>query len=214
MNEKGVVLLSGGLDSALLCAFLQRAESDELFPVFVNRNQRALGPERAAANVTVELLKLGNGIIEVAAGLDAYRPLISEADRNSKGIPGRNLVLLAMAAPYAYLKKVSYIAIGANSSDNFPDCSAEVFTKFSETLTASLKTEIAVRAPFAEAGMKKNDVVAYGFKQGLQDLMWRTLSCFFPRGGSHCGECQGCVVRRQAFEVAGLKDETLYAKTE
>lgn len=210
MNDKGIVLLSGGLDSALLCAFLQRAEKDDVLPLFVNRKQRALEAERSAANAVVDLLGIKNGLIEVEVGLDAYRPMIGEAERNSLGIPARNLVLLALAAPYAYLQKASYVAIAANASDDFPDCSPEFLSKFSEILNIGLKKDIQVRAPFAESGMKKNDVIDYGFKQGLQNVMWHTLSCYFPAGDLHCGECRGCVVRKEAFEVARLKDETRY----
>lgn len=214
MKDRGVVLLSGGLDSAILCAFLQRAEQDEVLPLFINRNQRALEAERAAASTVVKQLKIQTPIVEIAVGLDVYRPFITQAERDAKGIPGRNLVHLALAAPYAYLAPASYIAIGANSSDNFPDSDKAFFSKFSAALNASMNTEIAVMAPFADHGMKKSDVIAYGFKEGLQDLIWQTLSCYSPRGDLHCGKCSGCRVRRQAFEVAEIADETHYAEAE
>lgn len=211
MKERGIVLLSGGLDSAILCAYLQMAEQDDVLPLFIDRHQRAVENERAAATAVVQNLKLPNKLIEVAVGLDAYRGLISEKDRERIGIPGRNVVLIALAAPYAYLAKANYIAIGANASDSFPDTKPNVFSPFSETLTNALGTEITVRAPFAESNMTKDAVIKYGFDQNLQKVIWQTLSCFFPRDGLHCGNCPGCSVRKAAFEAAGLKDETRYA---
>jgi 7-cyano-7-deazaguanine synthase len=58
--------------------------------------------------------------------------------------------------------------------------------------------------------MNKATVAVEGNKLGVD--FSKTWSCY--KGGDiHCGTCGTCVERREAFIIAGLPDETLYART-
>jgi 7-cyano-7-deazaguanine synthase len=37
-----------------------------------------------------------------------------------------------------------------------------------------------------------------------------TFSCIDPKDGRHCGDCNKCDERRQAFAMAGMEDPTPY----
>ncbi|HRP05674.1 MAG TPA: 7-cyano-7-deazaguanine synthase, partial [Opitutaceae bacterium] len=56
--------------------------------------------------------------------------------------------------------------------------------------------------------MTKGEIVGEGRQLGV-DLA-RTWSCY-KGGETHCGRCGTCVERREAFNVGGLVDPTIYA---
>jgi 7-cyano-7-deazaguanine synthase len=66
---------------------------------------------------------------------------------------------------------------------------------------------VRVERPYA--GLHKVAVVRRGrdFPLGL------SFSCIQPIGERHCGACNKCAERRQAFADAGLADPTEYART-
>jgi 7-cyano-7-deazaguanine synthase len=63
-------------------------------------------------------------------------------------------------------------------------------------------------APFV--AMSKADIVRAGSL--VNAPFAATWSCY--EGGSfHCGRCGTCVERREAFEIAGVRDPTYYGAT-
>ena len=66
--------------------------------------------------------------------------------------------------------------------------------------------DISILAPFVQ--ISKADIAAVGKEVNAPlELSW---SCY--KGGEiHCGACGTCFERREAFEVAGLDDPTVYA---
>ena len=71
-----------------------------------------------------------------------------------------------------------------------------------------LGTRIAVLLPYR--GLHKEDVIRRGQHLPL-DL---TLSCNRPdASGRHCGDCNKCRERAEAFARAGVADPTVYVRT-
>jgi 7-cyano-7-deazaguanine synthase len=66
----------------------------------------------------------------------------------------------------------------------------------------------AVRIALPFAGLKKQAVMQLG--RGLP--LEHTFSCIQPRAGLHCGQCNKCAERRQAFADAKMTDPTAYAR--
>jgi 7-cyano-7-deazaguanine synthase len=62
-----------------------------------------------------------------------------------------------------------------------------------------------VVAPYR--GLHKSDLIAR-FGALPLDL---TLTCMAPREGKHCGACNKCRERQEAFRYAGMSDRTRYA---
>jgi 7-cyano-7-deazaguanine synthase len=56
--------------------------------------------------------------------------------------------------------------------------------------------------------MNKQQVMALGRELPLE----LTFSCISPVNGFHCGRCNKCAERQEAFRQAALTDKTIYAQ--
>lgn len=126
-------------------------------------------------------------------------------------VPNRNAIMISLAVAWA--SSISYDAVitGVHSGDHaiYPDC-REIFISSINT-TSQLATDgfgnIKVIAPFVN--LSKADIVRFG--NDLAVPYEDSWSCY--KGGKyHCGKCGTCVERKEAFELAGVEDLTIYEK--
>jgi 7-cyano-7-deazaguanine synthase len=120
-------------------------------------------------------------------------------------LPGRNILLIGLAAIWCSTHGVSRIVIGSLAGNPFPDATPEFFASFARTLSLGLRHEIQVEAPWL--GLHKGDVVRL-YKDLPLEL---TFTCMAPQHGKHCGRCNKCRERQMAFERSGAVDRTEYA---
>ena len=67
---------------------------------------------------------------------------------------------------------------------------------------------VAIRFPFAEAGMTKLDTVRWALENGVaRSDIEATVSCWHSRNGKHCGRCKQCVKRALVFDPYDLKTD-------
>ncbi|MEE8046979.1 MAG: 7-cyano-7-deazaguanine synthase, partial [Dehalococcoidia bacterium] len=119
-------------------------------------------------------------------------------------VPGRNILLIALAAVWCSTHDVSRIAIGSLGGNPFPDATPEFFSSFGTSLSSGLGHEINIEAPFRDR--KKSDLI-----RSYSDLpIELSLTCAQPTGANHCGNCNKCTERQQAFVEAGIEDRTKY----
>jgi 7-cyano-7-deazaguanine synthase len=225
-----LVLLSGGLDSAVLLA--EEAARRETLPVYV---RAGLAWEEDEQSAVACLLASGRirGIIRPLASLsvdmtDAYgathwsiqgRPPEYHTPDEDVYLPGRNLILLAKAAVYGAAIDADRIVLGTLGHNPFPDATPQFREALGRALTLGLAHPMTIDAPFAD--ISKAEVVRRGIALGVPfDL---TLSCMNPaRAGAgqvaslprHCGACSKCRERHDAFREAGVSDPTEYVLTE
>ena len=65
--------------------------------------------------------------------------------------------------------------------------------------------KVSLNRPFSS--LNKADIVKLGDELGVP--FEQTWSCY--KGGQvHCGVCGTCVERREAFQLAGVTDSTIY----
>ena len=227
-SNRAVVLASGGLDSTVTAA-LAREAGHELLWLTVDYGQRhAIEVERArqvaaamgAAKHTVLTLNLRAFAGSALTG-DLPVPKDRPTAERSRGIPatyvpGRNLVLLSLAAAHAEAEGASLIYFGANVLDysGYPDCRPEFIRAFEAAVNAGTKAgaegaTLRVRAPLLE--MTKADIIRTGIRLGAP--LHLTHSCYDPVGDLACGRCDSCLIRREGFSRAGVEDPTRYAVT-
>jgi 7-cyano-7-deazaguanine synthase len=218
-----VVLLSGGLDSAVLAA--HEAQSDPVFPVYVS-----VGLAWEDAEVAMLERLLAAPAYRTADTLSrvsfTMRDVYSPGHWAIRGVPpaydtpdedvylsGRNLVLLTKAGVIASKIGAHRIALGPLAGNPFPDARPEFFGAMAKALTLGLDHPTEIVTPFLT--WQKADVIRRGIELGVPFEF--TLSCMSPivAGDTsevlHCGLCSKCRERRDAFAAAGVSDPSTYA---
>jgi 7-cyano-7-deazaguanine synthase len=213
------VLLSGGLDSAVLLADeLTRTES--VWPIHVraglaweDAEARAIakllgeppfaGRTRPLSTIDVDMRDVYPATHWAVAG---HAPAYDRPDEDVY-LEGRNIILVAKAAVLAARRNAPRIVLGPLAGNPFPDATPEFFAAMGRALSLGLAHPIDVVAPFRD--MKKTDVIRLGISLGVP--LEHTMSCMAPRGDRHCGACNKCRERQEAFAEAGVEDRTEYA---
>src|SRR5688500_4426299 len=214
-----LVLLSGGLDSAVLAA--HEAQASRVLPVYVSVG---LAWEQAELAMLDRLLRarVFAGRLDPLTCVEfTMRDVYAPTHWAIRGTPpaydtpdedvyltGRNLVLLTKAGVVAATHGAHRIALGPLAGNPFPDARPQFFSAMSQALSLGLDHPIEIVTPFLE--WSKEDVITRGVE--LRVPLEHTLSCMNPMPGPrHCGLCSKCRERRDAFQAAGVSDPTSYA---
>ena len=171
--ERAIVLLSGGIDSAVTL-WWAKARGWDLRPLTFDYFGR---PKREHGAITALTHQVG---IENARHVEL--PFLKEVDDlrpqgidnrllldSPEGyIPGRNLIFYALAGYYAELDAVRYIVGGHNGIDpeSFPDASPKFFNFLNSVFHLSLwsydKSPVQILVPLS--GKSKQKVVRLGLE--------------------------------------------------
>ena len=181
------VLLSGGLDSAVLVA--DEAASGEVQPIYVSVGLAWESAERAvvssflaAANLNGRvrpLVSLGVDMRDVYAATHwamAGTPPAYHTPDEDVYLPGRNVVLLGKAAVYCAAAKIDRLAIGTLAHNPFPDATAAFREAMARALSLGLDRRLQIDAPYANT--EKSAVIRRGAELGVPFEL--TLSCMNP----------------------------------
>jgi 7-cyano-7-deazaguanine synthase len=120
-------------------------------------------------------------------------------------LPGRNPLLMIKAHVWCRLHGVPRLALGALKSNPFADATDEFFGQFEGAMDRAVSGHVDLVRPFAT--LDKHQVMQLGRHAPLE----LTFSCLAPRDSLHCGTCNKCAERQQAFRSAGMADPTRYA---
>jgi 7-cyano-7-deazaguanine synthase len=218
--ESCAVLVSGGLDSAVLLAE-QSADNSAVYPLFVEsgfpweaaelRHLRCfLDAIRAPAVQPLHVLSMPvTDLYGDHWSLSSQNVPDAGSPDSAVFLPGRNVLLLAKAMLWCHLHHVPTVALAVLAANPFPDATPEFFSNYSAAVNQAVNGSLQVLRPFA--GMKKVDIIRRGRELPLQ----LTFSCIQPckssEGFLHCGRCNKCGERRRAFHDAGVPDPTQYA---
>ncbi|MCC5824049.1 MAG: 7-cyano-7-deazaguanine synthase QueC [Phycisphaerales bacterium] len=232
-HRPGVVLLSGGLDSATVLAIAQKQgfACHALAFDYGQRHRHELDAARRVAEAlgaaSFRVFPIDTGSFGGSALTD---PGVAVPKDRSGGravndipityVPARNLVFLSVALALAETLGAHDLFIGVNEVDysGYPDCRPEFIASFQQTANLATKAGVerngfTVHTPLI--GMGKDDIIRAGTALGVDYAM--THSCYDPvvAGGEAlaCGRCDSCRLRRRGFERAGVADPTKYAGT-
>ncbi|HEX6645243.1 MAG TPA: 7-cyano-7-deazaguanine synthase QueC [Gemmatimonadales bacterium] len=226
-ERPAVVLLSGGMDSAVTAA-VAASEGFAVHALSFRYGQRhaieldaagAVARSVGAADhriVGVDLSAFGGSALTADLPVPVDRP----AEAIGTGVPGtyvpaRNTVFLSLALAWAEVLGARDIFIGANAVDysGYPDCRPEFIDAFERlaALATAAGTErgerFVVHAPLLR--LSKREIVELGTGLGVDFSLTRT--CYAPDpGGAACGRCDACILRLRGFADAGLRDPAPY----
>jgi len=206
---RSIVLLSGGLDSAVALFWaLERGYKVETltFDYFLRSKREIRACQKIAkyANVTNKIVKL-EFLKEVEDSKnETNNPILGAAP--SAYIPSRNLIFYGIASSFAELADAKYIVGGHNKNDvaSFPDSSRQFFYRFNATSSlGKISKARSGKVILPLSKLDKSEVVKLGRKLGVPfQLTW---SCY-TSNKKPCGKCPSCVLREKAFNVAGILD--------
>ena len=219
-RSRAVVLLSGGMDSAV-CAALAVRDYDAA-AVHVSYGQRTEERERRSFLGICERLKIRDKLV---ARNEALRAIggsaltddaiaVPSAELAGHGVPVtyvpfRNAHFLAVAVSWAEVLGAEKVYIGAVEPDSsgYPDCRPAYYKAFNQVVKAGTKEgRIEIVTPLI--AMRKVEIVRLGLELNAPfDLTW---SCYSHEDQA-CGVCDSCVLRVRAFEAAGVNDPIPYA---
>ncbi|MEC9376184.1 MAG: 7-cyano-7-deazaguanine synthase QueC [Pseudomonadota bacterium] len=219
---KSVILLSGGMDSAVVLAVAREA-GDECYALSLNYGQRHEAELIAAANLAEQFRVIEHRVLSIDIGQLGGSALtdkkIDVPQPGSEGIPvtyvpARNTVFLSLALSWAEVLDADAIYTGVNAVDysGYPDCRPEYIESFQTMANLATKraTEgqpIEIRTPLVS--MSKADIVQLGDELGVDFV--NTVSCYSASEvGLACGQCDACELRREGFIAAGIDDPTRY----
>lgn len=223
--KRAVILLSGGMDSAVTLA-LAREQGFVCYALSVAYGQRHASELQAAARLAATLGAIEHKVVDVdlrAIGGSALTADIEVPEHTrthaadeipATYVPARNTIMLSIALGWAEVLGARDIFCGVNAVDysGYPDC-RPAFVEAFERL-ANLATKVGVEgaglrvhAPLID--MSKADIVREGVRWGVD--FSATVSCYrADANGLACGHCDACGLRAQGFAEAGLSDPTRY----
>lgn len=223
VNERAVVLLSGGLDSATCLALVQE-QGLECHALSVDYGQRHATELQAARRVAAAAGVADHRVVHVdltAIGGSALTDSAIEVpEAGGEGIPvtyvpARNTVFLSLALGFAETLGAHRLVVGANAVDysGYPDCRPAFIEAFQSLARVATATGVegapwSVEAPLMH--LSKAQIIREGARLGVDYSL--TVSCYrADADGRACGTCDSCRLRADGFAAAGIPDPTRYA---
>ncbi|QEL16183.1 7-cyano-7-deazaguanine synthase [Limnoglobus roseus] len=211
------VLVSGGLDSAVLLAEAVRVYP-AVHPIFVRVGSVWEAAEffhltrflAAIASPTlcpcVELVQPVGDLYGRHWSLTGHGTPGKESPDEDVYLPGRNVLLLAKPLLWCHLNGVPELATAPLTGNPFPDATADFYTGFARLVSQAVTGRVRVLRPYAALQLSKADVLRRGRGMPLA----HTFSCIRPVGTRHCGTCNKCGERQAGFAAASVPDPTDY----
>jgi 7-cyano-7-deazaguanine synthase len=213
-REKCIVVLSGGPDSTVV-AYWAKNQGYEVYGLTFNYGQISITEVEHASTIT-EKLEIPIKIIDLSSLKKVFTGVTSLVDNNIQMtstfsqpiiVPFRNAIFLSIAVAYAISIDSKKIFYGAQGSDAafYPDCRKEFYESFEQTARLGTNEELEIEAPFSN--IPKSEIIKLGTKLGVPfHLTW---SCYLNMQ-KHCGKCESCINRKNAFKQSGITDPTEY----
>lgn len=221
LNKRAIVLLSGGLDSAVTLFFALDKGYDCRCLMF-DYGQRHIHELSAAgriveyAGVPSEMVRLSfpwkaSSLLDKDMQVPCNRSLEEIGkDIPSTYVPGRNTVFLSIAVSFAEAVEADSIFIGAHSQDSsgYPDCRIEYLEAFNKVIKLGtgrgLKDKLKLEFPLINKN--KKDIIRAGME--LKVPFHLTRSCYEDTVRP-CMKCDSCILRAKGFLDAGIEDPAL-----
>ena len=221
-RDLAVVLVSGGMDSAVVAAMACRDHE----PAFLHLDygQRTQERERRSFEALADHFGVRRRLV---ARLDPLRAVggsrltdaslpVPGAGRGASSVPDtyvpfRNTHLLSAAVSWGEVLGATRIYYGAVEEDSsgYPDCRETYVEAFNELIRRGTRpeTRLSVLAPLLH--LTKAGIVREGMRLGAPFHL--TGSGYFESQVA-CGGCESCLLRLRGFREAGFEDPVPYRR--
>lgn len=216
-GKRGVIILSGGMDSTTLLYDLidQKYNVHAVTFDYGQKHKK----EITYAKKTCEQLKIPQKIINATVLSDLAPSSLTRSDWNvpegnyaddnmkQTVVPNRNMVLSSLAAAYAIGIKATHLFYGAHAGDHtiYPDCRPVFVSAMTTAFHVCDWNDLTLSVPYLN--WSKGGIVKRGLQLGVDYS--HTWTCY--KGGEKaCGKCGSCDERLAAFREAGAVDPLEY----
>lgn len=222
-KPKGVVLLSGGMDSCVTAAIANQTHHLALLHASYgqrteNREQRAFEEIADFYGVRERLVVRFDALLQIGGSAltdrkiavpESGEALAPEAGVPISYVPFRNAHFVSAAVSWAEVIGATAIFIGAVAEDSsgYPDCRPEYYRAFQALIREGTRPETHIEIVTPVIAMRKSEIVRRGAE--LSAPLDRTWSCYQSEDEA-CGVCDSCRLRLRAFAEAGMRDPIAY----
>ncbi len=219
--ERGIILLSGGMDS-LVTAAIAANECDEIFFLHLNYGQLTEKRELIAFEQMRDYYKPKDVLMvdvsylkQIGGSSLTDKTMIVKDYDGTEGVPDsyvpfRNAHLVTIATSWAEVIGANRIYVGAVEEDSsgYPDCREVFYKALEHTIDLGTKDETKIKICTPIIHKRKSETIKIGVK--LNAPLQYSWSCYRNNDKS-CGTCDSCVLRINAFKEANLIDPIKYA---
>jgi 7-cyano-7-deazaguanine synthase len=219
---KGIILVSGGMDSLVTAAIADK-ECDEIYFLHVNYGQTTEEREKYCFDKLKEFYN-PKGVLETdityltqigGSSLTDSNMEIHDHNDSDDGVPNsyvpfRNAHLICIATSWAEVIGAERIYIGAVEEDSsgYPDCREVFYNNLEKAIDSGTKDETKIKIITPIIHKNKSEIIKLG--KDLNAPLEYSWSCY-KNNDAACGVCDSCFLRIKAFKEAGLKDPIPYA---
>ena len=221
--SKAVILLSGGLDSTTVLA-IAKEQNYDCYALSFDYGQKQRSELESSIAIAKKSNVIEHRIMKISLNdiggsaltdKDISVPKFSDSDDIPiTYVPARNTIFLSFALAWAEVVDCQTIFIGVNALDysGYPDCRPEFIEAFEAMANLATKQsveggKIQIKTPLIN--MTKAEIIKKGLSLGVDYS--ETTSCYDANSlGEACGECDACVLRKNGFSSANVKDPTKY----
>jgi len=200
-DHRLVIMMSGGLDSYLAWHYALKEKDykeEEIFPLWINLGQPYARKEKEA---------ISSFEFEVhTVDLTLLRPEFGNVPTiDNQIIPGRNLILAAIAASFGQTIWLSALdgemhKFMPDKTQKFLDLASELFSYVFDN-----RLETKVISPFTS--MSKSDIVKWSLSKGVTvEQILNTSTCYHTDHKA-CGECSTCFKRKVALINNNIEED-------
>lgn len=214
---KGVVVLSGGMDSTVTLYKALR-EVDDVCAISFNYGQRHKRELKAAIKTCKEL-GINHEIVNISGiqkvmlnnslttTMNVPEGHYQEESMKQTVVPSRNLIFASIASAYAISIKAESIYLGVHAGDHaiYPDCRPTFIYALRNILNKANYEKVNVRTPYIK--VDKKTIVKDGLRMNVN--FKNTWTCYNGRKKA-CGKCGSCQERLEAFKHNNVKDPIKY----
>jgi len=208
--KKAIVLLSGGMDSAVAlfiakrsgynpsCLTFDYGQRHKKEILFAGKLAKAAKSRHITLKISLPWKK--SALLDKNIKVPENRNISGKENIPATYVPARNTIFLSFALSYAEAIGANAVFIGANAVDfsGYPDCRPEYYKVFNELFKKATKLKgIKIVAPLLYK--TKEEIVRLGRRLGVDfNLTW---SCY-KGGRKPCGVCDACRLRKKGFQSA------------
>lgn len=232
MNEKALVLFSGGQDSTT-CLAWALDQYAKVETVGFDYQQRHAVELDCRLNVLQEIRqrvpvwgdKLGEDhLINISVLSEISDTALTREVEIALGenglpttfVPGRNLVFLTFAGIVAYRRGSKHLIAGMCETDysGYPDCRDDTLKAFQAVMNLGMETRFVIHTPLMWIDKAKTWSLAekLGGKELVDLIIEETHTCYLGNRdkkhswGYGCGTCPACELRAKGWEIYSQKE--------